>query len=228
MNNEPYADVRDMYLAHSMFRREIGLAPDLVRGVASGDAERARIVADHLDLVDTVLRHHHHGEDLHLWPRLLTRGGPDAAAVVRVMEDQHEAIERANGEVRDRSATWRVTVDPEDGAALTDALRRLLDLLVEHLAVEEDQALPLIEKHITAAEWGQMVAEGGADLAPEHMALIFGMMAYEGDPETVRDIVAGMPPEIRPVIADLAAQAFARHAVRVYGTPAPPRTGARR
>ncbi|MFJ1598513.1 hemerythrin domain-containing protein [Streptomyces sp. NPDC088261] len=217
-----------MYMAHSMFRREIGLAPALVRGVASGDTERARTVADHLDLVDTVLRHHHQGEDVHLWPRLLTRGGPEAAAVVRVMEDQHEAIERANDEVRDRAAIWRVTVDPADGAALGDALGRLSDLLADHLAIEEDQALPLIEKHITAAEWGRMVAEGGADVAPEHMALIFGMMAYEGDPDTVRDVVAGMPPEIRPAIADLAGQAFAQHAVRVYGTATPPRTGVRR
>ncbi|MFF2525082.1 hemerythrin domain-containing protein [Streptomyces liangshanensis] len=213
-----------MYLAHSMFRREIGLAPDVVSGVAAGDAERARIVTEHLDLVDTVLRHHHHGEDEHLWPRLITRGGPDAAAVVRVMEDQHEAIDKATVEVRDRAAAWRADADPQEGEALAGALRRLLDLLVEHLAVEEEQALPLIERHITAAEWERMVAEGGAGIAPEQMALIFGMMTYEGDPDTIRDIVATMPPEVRPVIADLAAQAYARHALQVYGTPTPPRT----
>ncbi|MFF3755250.1 hemerythrin domain-containing protein [Streptomyces sp. NPDC002018] len=217
-----------MYMAHTMFRREIGLAPALVRGVAGGNAERAGIVADHIQFVDTVLRHHHEGEDRHLWPRLLTRGGTDAAAVVRVMEDQHEAIEKTNTEVRDAAATWRVTVAPEDGAALAEALQRLLDLLVEHLATEEDQALPLIKKHITAAEWGQMVAEGGAGLVPDDMILIFGMMAYEGEPDTVRDIVATMPPEIRPVMADLAAQAFAQYAERVHGTPTPPRTGVRR
>jgi iron-sulfur cluster repair protein YtfE (RIC family) len=227
MKNETHADVRDMYMAHTMFRREIGLAPALVHGVGSGDAERAAIVADHLLLVDTVLRHHHEGEDRHLWPKLLTRGGADAAAVVSAMEDQHEAIEKAIAEVRDRTATWRDTVDPGDGAVLAEALQRLLGLLVEHLTAEEDEALPLVEKHITAAEWGQMIAEGGADLAPEEMVLIFGMMAYGGDPDTVRDIVATMPPDMRPVMGDLAAQAFTQYAERVHGTPTPPRTGVR-
>lgn len=228
MNNELYADVRDMYMAHTMFRREIGLAPALVRGVVRGDAERAVIVADHLQFVDTVLHHHHDGEDTHLWPRLLTRGGAEAAAVVRVMEDQHEAIDKAGAEVRDRSAAWRVTAAPEDGEALANALQHLLALLVEHLATEEEQALPLIEKHITAAEWGQMVAEGGEGLAPEDMALIFGMMAYEAEPDTVRDIVASMPPEVGPVMAEMAGHAFAQYAQRVHGTPTPLRTGASR
>ena len=56
MTHEPLADVRDMYLAHVMFRREIGLAPALIHGVADGDAARAAVVAAHLRLVDT-LRH---------------------------------------------------------------------------------------------------------------------------------------------------------------------------
>ncbi|MFC8076691.1 hypothetical protein ACFUN8_14280 [Streptomyces sp. NPDC057307] len=46
MKDERHADVRDMYMAHTMFRREIGLAPALVRGVESGNAERAGVVAD--------------------------------------------------------------------------------------------------------------------------------------------------------------------------------------
>lgn len=131
MSIEPLADVRDMYMAHTMFRREIGLAPALIRDVADGD-------------------------------------------------------------------------------------------------VEEERAIPLIEKHITAAEWGAMIADGGVGLSPEQMTLTFGLTTYEGDPDTVRDVIATMPPEIASAIGDPAGQAFTRHALRVYGTATPERLGATR
>lgn len=35
--NEPLADARDMFAAHTLFRREFGLMPGLVRAVADGD-----------------------------------------------------------------------------------------------------------------------------------------------------------------------------------------------
>ncbi|MEV6643543.1 hypothetical protein [Amycolatopsis sp. NPDC051371] len=113
------------------------------------------------------------------------------------------------------------------GAALAEAVSRLHWLLVEHLATEEDLALPLIEKHITAAEWGGMIADSAGDITPEQMPLIFGMMVYEADPETVRDIIAQMPPEVSGVLGGLAPQSYAAHAERVYGTATPARIGTR-
>jgi hypothetical protein len=41
MTGEPLADTSDRYTAHAMLRRETGL----VRPVAAGDAERARVIA---------------------------------------------------------------------------------------------------------------------------------------------------------------------------------------
>lgn len=228
MIDEPRADVRDMYLAHTMFRREIGLAPALIRGVSDGDVERAAVVADHVGLVDTVLHHHHEAEDAHLWGRLLDRAGDDAGPVVRLMEHQHGAIDELLGKVRAELAPWRESADPARGATLAATVEQLHQRLVEHLATEEEQALPLIEKHVTAAEWGQMIAAGAADVDPAQMPLMFGLMAYEGDPATVRDIIASMPVEVSAVIGDLAAQAFAAHAERVHGTATPERIGAAR
>jgi iron-sulfur cluster repair protein YtfE (RIC family) len=89
-----------MYMAHTMFRREIGLAPALIRGVAAGDVERAVIVADHLGIVDNSLHHHHTAEDRHLWPRLAERAGDEAEPVVQVMEAQHGAIDKLLDELR--------------------------------------------------------------------------------------------------------------------------------
>ena len=44
-------DTRDMVVVHTAFRREFGLAPALVRGVATGDRRRAGVVAQHLDML---------------------------------------------------------------------------------------------------------------------------------------------------------------------------------
>jgi hemerythrin-like domain-containing protein len=227
MMNEPLADIRDMYMAHAMFRREFGLAPALVRDVADGDVQRAVVVADHLKVVDNSLHHHHAAEDAHLWPRLAERAGAEAGPVVRVMEEQHGAIGALLDEARAGLAQWRGSAGAVQGEAIAGTLGRLHEHLVEHLAVEEDSALPLIEKNITAAEWGQMIAESAGDVAPEQIPLIFGMMAYEADPGTVRDIIAQLPPEVSGVIGDLASQSYAAHAQQLYGTATPARIGAR-
>ena len=46
--NGPLADARDMFAAHTLFRREFGLMPGLVRAVAAGDTKRSALVADHV------------------------------------------------------------------------------------------------------------------------------------------------------------------------------------
>ena len=217
MSNEPLADVRDMYMAHSMFRREIGHAPALIRGVEPGDVERAAIVADHLAIVDNSLHHHHTAEDRHLWPRLTERAGAEAEPVVQVMEAQHGVIDKLLDELRTGLADWRGTAAPALGTSLADTATELHERLVEHLATEEDRALPLIERHITATEWGQMIADGAGDVDPAQIPLIFGMMAHDADPDTVRDVIAQMPPEVGGVIGDLATQAYAEHVRKVYG-----------
>jgi hypothetical protein len=48
MARGPLSDARDMFAVHTMFRREYGSMPDLVRAVAAGDKQRAAVVADHI------------------------------------------------------------------------------------------------------------------------------------------------------------------------------------
>ncbi|GII28251.1 hemerythrin domain-containing protein [Planotetraspora mira] len=217
-------DGREMYMLHNMFRREFALMPGLVRAVAAGDHERARIVAGHIEGVATVLHHHHHSEDEHVWPLLLERVPEDLAPVVRLMESQHEEVARTAAEIDEAIAAWRGSAGPEPREALADVLDRFLPLLKEHLGVEEEHVVPLMEKHITITEWNRMVQAGAADVDPESLPLGFGMLMYEGDPEIVELAISNMPPEARSVIGPLAAQAFAAHSELIHGTPTPPRS----
>jgi hemerythrin-like domain-containing protein len=212
-----------MYAVHTFFRREFGLMPALVRGVTARDKERSQIVADHLELLNTVLHHHHRAEDKHLWPRLLDRGSKDVASLVHVMEGHHESVETMIAEVDGATRSWRSSAASQSGEALADALDRMISLLNDHMGMEEEFILPIVEKYITAAEWDLMVQEGAAETPRENIPLIFGMVMYEGDPAVVHRILSQMPTEVRAVMKEQASQAFASHAQRVHGTATPPR-----
>lgn len=83
---------------------------------------------------------------------------------------------------------------------------------------------PLAEKYVTAAEWARMVGAEGAEMPQEMLPLAFGLVMYEGDPEVVDEALSQMPAEARPVIRQLASEAFASHSERVHGTTTPPRS----
>ncbi|GAA4587122.1 hypothetical protein GCM10023194_35150 [Planotetraspora phitsanulokensis] len=220
----PYFDGREMYMLHDMFRREFGLMPGLVRGVTAGDLERAQIIASHVESVSTLLHHHHHSEDEFVWPMLAERVPAELEPFVHLMEDQHEKVAKVAAEVDEAIAAWRDLATGESRQVLAEALDRLLPLLREHLEAEEEHVVPLMESHITATEWNQMVQAGAAQADPEGLPLGFGMLMYEGDPEVVDIAIANMPPEARPLIRQVATEAFAAYAERVHGTPTPPRS----
>src|SRR5665213_3833853 len=65
--------IQQMVVIHRVFRREFGLLPALIRGVATDDLERAKVVADHAAGLLRFVHIHHSGEDEFLWPVLLER-----------------------------------------------------------------------------------------------------------------------------------------------------------
>lgn len=221
--NEPMADTRDMYMAHAALRREFRLLPDLIRSVTPGDTRRAEVVGAHAALVCAVLHQHHEGEDLLLWPKLVARGGAKAAAIVPTMEQQHHAIEDGHAEVTGLLGGWRST--GRGGEALADAFERLTTVLVEHMALEEKEILPLTEKHLTAKEWHQLGEHGKAVTPKKVMALVMGMAMYEGDPEVVKAVLSTLPLPVRLLAPALGRRKYAAHAKRVHGTATPPRLG---
>jgi hemerythrin-like domain-containing protein len=213
----PYADTRDMYTVHTVFRREYALLPELVRAVAAKDEERAKVVADHVRLVNLILHHHHSAEDATLWPALLKRAPREVDSVIHLLEGQHDGLDVLLDEVSTRLDDWTDGADSVDGEALAAVLQRLVAALYEHMGLEEKLALPLVERHIFAAEWEAMVAAGAADIPPEVGPLVVGMLMYEGGLDPV-------PPEMRDVLAEMAPKAYAGYSERVHGTPTPPRS----
>ncbi|MEW2470495.1 hemerythrin domain-containing protein [Streptomyces sp. NPDC046994] len=222
--NEPMADTRDMYMAHAALRREFRLLPGLIRSVQPGDTRRAEVVGAHAALMCAVLHGHHEGEGLLLWPRLVERGGAEAAAVVPTMAEQHHTIENHYAQATRLLGGWRST--GRGSEALADAFDELTTALEEHMALEEKVILPLAEKHLTAKEWHGL-GEHGMEAVPKNvLPLVFGMAMYEGDPEVIKAVLATAPLPVRLLVPVIGRRRYAAHAKRVHGTSTPPRLGA--
>ncbi|WP_203979722.1 hemerythrin domain-containing protein [Planotetraspora silvatica] len=222
----PMADIRDMYMAHILMRREFGLAAGVVRAVDGGDVSRAELVADHIALIAGVLHGHHAAEDALLWPKLLDRGSDEVATVVHLMEGHHETIDAAYQEIRKELGPWRADADVAHRDALADALERLNSVLVEHTALEERHILPLAEKYITAAEWQELGTQAMNDVPKKKLPLAFGMAMYEGDPEVIKEVLRFAPFMARLTMPFVGPRVYASYAKRLYGTATPPRSAA--
>jgi hemerythrin-like domain-containing protein len=218
---EPLANASDMAVVHGMFRREFGLMPALVRGVAGDDLPRVKLVADHVALLCEVLETHHTGEDEHIWPRLRDRAPEDVAPLIGVMQDQHHAIHGHLAQVAGTLAAWRQAPTVESREALAQAAERQRPVMREHLALEEERVVPLIEQYITAAEYGAMVQEESRVYPEDKLLLAFGMVFYGAPPAITAGAVAHMPADVQPVIKDLGDKAYAAYATELYGTPTP-------
>jgi iron-sulfur cluster repair protein YtfE (RIC family) len=221
---QPHFRGSEMLIVHDMFRREFALMPGLVRGVAAGDRDRAQIVGDHIEGATSALHTHHVLEDDNVWPLLLDRCGESVAPLVKLMEGQHHQIARLIPQVDEALTVWRDSPTVESRQALVDVLDRLIPALKEHLSTEEDRVVPLMEQQITAAEWNEFLKNESAAVDPDHLPLMLGMLMYEGDPESVEQVIAAMSADAGHVVRPLAAPTFAAHSQRVHGTATPPRS----
>jgi hemerythrin-like domain-containing protein len=222
---EEPADVREMYLVHTVFRREFGALPALVRGVPVGETDRTGVIAEHAELLLTFLEAHHHSEDVHLWPLLLQRAGAEVTPIVDLMREHHRRLDELTAHITLALVGWRAAAPARQRDVLAEALDGLVRLLYEHMSAEEQRVLPLAEKYMTAREWAAMASISGAGLPPEKVPLIFGMTWYEGDPEVIEKILSALPPEARTVLEEQGPREFASHSQLIHGTPTPPRSG---
>ncbi|MEV4598099.1 hypothetical protein AB0K15_11895 [Amycolatopsis sp. NPDC049253] len=137
------------------------------------------------------------------------------------MERHHERIVFLGVDLTEAVSVWRTEPNPGHRDAVLAVLDPLITVLYEHFGAEEDYVLPLIEQHITAAEWDTMVARGTAELPVEKLPLVLGIMMYEGDPGAVRDALGNLPAEARGTDAELAPRLYADLAETLYGTRIP-------
>ena len=202
-------NTQEMVVVHRVFRREYRLAPRMVGAVAPGDTGRSRLVGAHLVELGSMLHHHHTGEDELVWPRLEERASLSDDLVDR-MQDQHEHVAALLHRVDDLLPRWSASAD----AALRDELVAVLAdvsaALDEHLAEEEREVLPLVEQHLTAAEWDELGERGMASIPKPRLLVLLGHILEEASEQERRMFLALAPAPARLLYRLVGRRAYAR------------------
>jgi hypothetical protein len=210
------ADSRDMYTVHNMLRRGFGELPGLVLNVTA-NAERAELVADHAQLLVTILTTHHEAEDAVLWPTLAQRAPDALAPLVASMEQQHQELHPLLKSVAESAARYRVTRGAVERDDLARTVEGVLGPLHEHLTTEEREILPLIDRYLTSAEWAAVGEHGLPHLTPTEVPLVFGLMLREATEDQRALLAKNVPHEVFAQMAQVAPPALAAYERELYG-----------
>lgn len=189
-------DTHDMIVVHRIFRRESGLMPRLIRAVPDGDTARAQVLADAFGDYQMGLHFHHSGEDELVWPLLLARVDLEADMVLR-MEAQHEVIARTLEDAAQRLARWRSAPSAATADPLIAVLTEHRAALLAHLDDEEEYVLPLIEEHLTAAEWARLGERFAGEVPKSKMLFFLGAILEDATPAERQAMMAQLPAPAR-------------------------------
>lgn len=187
-------DMTMMYALHDAFRRDIGrLAAAAARHRHADRAGQAAVQAG-WELFSHNLHHHHTVEDTQLWPltRRHLQNNPDALAVLDAMEAEHAlidpAFDRINAALHDRETGHE---------RLGDAVDHLATVLNQHLGHEEREAIPLICRTISAAEWHAFGKKHQRDTGLKVAAQFFPWLLDGARPDRADHVLGQLPPPLR-------------------------------
>jgi hemerythrin-like domain-containing protein len=184
------ADVAFMRALHAALRRDLSRLREAA-GQLEGAAGAPPTVLAGWDAFQAELGNHHAAEDDDLWPLLRRElSDPSELASVDAMVTEHQLLAPALAGV---DAALR------GGGELTASVERLGNVLLGHLAHEERDVLPLIEKHLTQAQWRTVLhqerSRRPARDRPEFLAWILD----DASEQDAAAVLAEMPPPARLV-----------------------------
>ena len=107
---------------------------------------------------------HHPKEDEHLFARVAARA-PEARALVEDLKAEHVAGERLIREL-ERALLFMEEGWPLGAREFRDAVEAYAEFHWKHMRKEEQQLLPLAERHLTAEDWRAIDAAFAANSDP--------------------------------------------------------------
>jgi hemerythrin-like domain-containing protein len=156
-------DMTMMYLMHHGFRRDLNRFALAVESTPLAERATWVALAARWERFFEVLHHHHSGEDAGIWPFLIARADAEEVATLEAMEEEHSHIDpllTACAEGFGTLAGDRVGVDAADvRAALHVRVTATREALSRHLAHEESEAMVILQRHMTPADWESLEKE---------------------------------------------------------------------
>ena len=150
-------DVKMMYVMHHAFRRDLVMFAEAAAATPANDRDVWRALSRRWQVFSEILHHHHSGEDAGLWPWLLRAADADERATLDAMEAEHAEIDPILTACAKGFEAVTTATDPVAAAHLADRLAAARDTLLAHMGHEESDALALVQKYMTQADWDHVV-----------------------------------------------------------------------
>lgn len=209
-------DLTSTYLVHHALRRDLAGFAAVVPRTPLPDLPTWRALLARWELFAAALRHHQHGEDAWLWPLVAARADPGEAATLRAMAAEHEEVEalvRACGSGLRRLAGPGAGAD--DRAALAVRLCAARESLGRHLAHEERDAGPVLQRHLAPAEREAFEARLARALDRRLALELVAWRLHEVPGDVRRELVRDAPRSQR-LVWRLTRRRFARRERRAF------------
>jgi hemerythrin-like domain-containing protein len=136
---------------HAAVRRDLTRLESALDAAPDGDRARARQLETAYANLQRELKHHHVGEDTHVFPFLARVEG--ANELVQVMEAEHEAMAAALSEAGTAMTAYASTGSASAAHAARDAVLRAHEVVERHLHHEETELEPLMLPHLESPDW---------------------------------------------------------------------------
>jgi hemerythrin-like domain-containing protein len=206
-------DMSAMYVMHHAFRRDLARFERAVRRTPLEDAGTWRALADRWQQFGMVLHHHHTVEDTTIWPPLLARcgaaGDEAGRATLTAMQAEHETIDPQLTACATGFAAMAQDPRADVRDRLADDLATMHDGLHRHLAHEETDALPLVQRHLSAEEWAESEKVAKKAYGLRQLGFLVPWAATGLDRQSIDRAFAGAGPVFRLLYA-LTRKRFAR------------------
>jgi hemerythrin-like domain-containing protein len=136
---------------HAAVRRDLARLESALDSAPDGDRARACQLEVAYANLYRELKHHHVGEDSHVFPFLARVEG--ASELVQVMQAEHEAMADALAEAGAGMTAYASTGSALHAHAARDSVLRAHEVVERHLHHEESELEPLLLPHLESPEW---------------------------------------------------------------------------
>ncbi|MFF4473755.1 hemerythrin domain-containing protein [Streptomyces sp. NPDC001599] len=211
----PGVDTHEMVLIHRVLRREFGLLPRLFRA-AAGDRARAKVIGAHAREMLTFLHTHHTGEDELLFPLLRERAALDPGLMDR-MDAQHAQVDDAVTAIDAELPAWTASADAARGERMAARIDAMMPTLIEHLAEEEREILPIVSVTLTQNEWDALGKHGMSAIPVTRRLVILGHITEDADDAERRRFMKVLPAPARVAYRLIGHRQFTRETGKVRG-----------
>jgi hemerythrin-like domain-containing protein len=184
------AEVGFMRALHAALRRDLSRLRDAAAQIDSSAGAPATVRAG-WDTFRAELDNHHQAEDDDLWPVLRRElSDPGELASVDAMVEEHKHIEPALAGV---DAALR------GGGELAAPVETLSTVVLDHLAHEEREVLPLIEQHMTRAQWRAFMVKERNKRPPRERPEFLTWVLDDAGERDAAAVLTELPPPARLV-----------------------------